>query len=394
MWRVFSRIPSWSRSWFRLRPRPGNLLVKRSTSHHRSACRIARRSRLWIPLCLRSRMTACTSHHRSASKIACGSKLWMFSCLRSRRTACTSYHRSVCKIARRSRLWTFLCLRSLRSACSIARRSRFWTLGGGFAFYTTGARPESHAGARAESFFRASDHEGNRGWCSACAFEAHVRTSWRWQYQGFGQVQHVLCRSCLGHDPDRLRKSRGCVSAPLSRAHTGRFRQEGDRCQEGSEAASSWISGLPTRLRSRMLGKCLLWRCFISMSTRLSLAITWCPTSRVWTSTTCTVLEMSWCPHFPWWCLHSVLGKVVDMPVASNDRCLGFTAQKTLAFPQLHVDVCWRSSSTFVDVPVLMQRCGLKFLDKVVYMPVASNDRCLRLTVQKTLEFPQLHVDV
>ena len=52
------------------------------------------------------------------------------------------------------------------------------------------------------------------------------------------------------------------------------------------------------------------------------------------------------------------------------------------------------SSSTVVDVPVLMQGLGLQFLDKVVYMPVASNDRCFRLTVQNTMEFPQLHVDV
>ena len=48
------------------------------------------------------------------------------------------------------------------------------------------------------------------------------------------------------------------------------------------------------------------------------------------------------------------------MPVASKDRCLGFTVQKTVEFLQLHVDVCWRSSSTVMDVPVLMQGRGLQ----------------------------------
>ena len=47
---------------------------------------------------------------------------------------------------------------------------------------------------------------------------------------------------------------------------------------------------------------------------------------------------------------------------------------------------CWRSSSTVVDVPVLTQRRVFQFLDKVFGMPVVSNDRCLGLTVQKTVE--------
>ena len=68
--------------------------------------------------------------------------------------------------------------------------------------------------------------------------------------------------------------------------------------------------------------------------------------------------------------LLSVLGKVVDMPVVSNDRCLWFTVQITVEFPQLHVEVCWCCSSTVVDVPVLMQGRVLQFLDKVVYMPL------------------------
>ena len=77
------------------------------------------------------------------------------------------------------------------------------------------------------------------------------------------------------------------------------------------------------------------------------------------------------------------------MPVTSNDWCFGFTVQKTVEFPQLHVDVSWCSSSTVVDVPVLTQRRGLQFLDKVFVCPL-SNDRCLGLTVQKTVAVPQL----
>ena len=44
--------------------------------------------------------------------------------------------------------------------------------------------------------------------------------------------------------------------------------------------------------------------------------------------------------------LLSVLGKVVDMPVVFNDRCLRLLVWETVEIPQLHVDVCWRSSST------------------------------------------------
>jgi len=77
------------------------------------------------------------------------------------------------------------------------------------------------------------------------------------------------------------------------------------------------------------------------------------------------------------------------MPVTSNDWCFGFTVQKTVEFPQLHVDVSWCSSSTVVDVPVLTQRHGLQFSDKVFVCPL-SNDRCLGLTVQKTVTVPQL----
>ena len=49
---------------------------------------------------------------------------------------------------------------------------------------------------------------------------------------------------------------------------------------------------------ARILGKCLLWRCLISMSTRPALVTTWCSTSRVLTRTICLDLEMSWCPRF------------------------------------------------------------------------------------------------
>ena len=55
-----------------------------------------------------------------------------------------------------------------------------------------------------------------------------------------------------------------------------------------------------------------------------------------------------------------------------NDWCFGFTVQKTVEFPQLHVDVSWCSSSTVVDVPVLTQRRGLQFLDKVFGLPVVQ----------------------
>ena len=62
------------------------------------------------------------------------------------------------------------------------------------------------------------------------------------------------------------------------------------------------------------------------------------------------------CAHAGTW--FAVLEKVVCMPVASNDRCLRLTGQKTVEFPQWHVDVCWCSSSMVVEVPVLMQRRG------------------------------------
>ena len=42
----------------------------------------------------------------------------------------------------------------------------------------------------------------------------------------------------------------------------------------------------------------------------------------------------------------AVLWCCVDMPVASNDMCLGFTVQITVEVPPLHVEVCWCSSST------------------------------------------------
>ena len=44
--------------------------------------------------------------------------------------------------------------------------------------------------------------------------------------------------------------------------------------------------------------------------------------------------------------LLSVLGKVVDMPVVFNDRCFWLSVQETVEVPQLHVDDCWCSSST------------------------------------------------
>ena len=61
------------------------------------------------------------------------------------------------------------------------------------------------------------------------------------------------------------------------------------------------------------------------------------------------------CDHAETWFAFSSW-KVVDMPVVFNDRCLGLTVQNTVEIPQLHVDFCWCSSSTVLDVPVLMQR--------------------------------------
>ena len=109
-WRVFSRIPSWSRSWVRLRPRPGNLIgearpeffttgadravvpVPRTMEADcgscalclrllRSACRIARMSRLWM----------------SPVRQIEGGKSWQLC-----RLLC---HRSACRIVRRSTSW-------------------------------------------------------------------------------------------------------------------------------------------------------------------------------------------------------------------------------------------------------------------------------------------------
>ena len=94
-------------------------------------------------------------------------------------------------------------------------------------------------------------------------------------------------------------------------------------------------------------------------------------------------------------------------PLCPTTGALGFKEQKTVEVPQLQclVDVCWRSSSTVVDVPVLMQRrcfacssrtrsltcpllsrqgMGVQFLDKVVFMPVACR-QCWGPDVQKTV---------
>ena len=90
------------------------------------------------------------------------------------------------------------------------------------------------------------------------------------------------------------------------------------------------------------------------------------------------------CDHAETW--FAVQDNFVYMPVVSNDLCLGLPVQITVEVPPLHVEVCWRSSSTVVDVPVLMQRRGLQFLDNVFGMSVVSNNRCLGLTVQRTVE--------
>ena len=50
--------------------------------------------------------------------------------------------------------------------------------------------------------------------------------------------------------------------------------------------------------------------------------------------------------------------KAVDMPVASNARCLGLSVQKTVEFPQLQY------SDTEVDVPVVLPAgCPVQFID-------------------------------
>ena len=119
----FSRIVSGSRSEPCQCPRLWDLLVKLSSFHHRSACKIVRRSRFWISLCLRSwRIT------------------WKL---------CVLHHRSACRIVSRSRLWISLCLRS-------------WRPRGRCAFYTAGARVKSYAGAVC-GFPCASVHGGRRG---------------------------------------------------------------------------------------------------------------------------------------------------------------------------------------------------------------------------------------
>ena len=107
---------------------------KVSCLHLRSTCRIVRRSRMWLSLFLRS---------------------W----------------RSACRIVRRSRLWISLCLRSWRRFWPSTPQERVQNrtqeqimdfpvpqiTEAVFAFYTTGARAESHAGAD-YGFSCASEH--------------------------------------------------------------------------------------------------------------------------------------------------------------------------------------------------------------------------------------------
>ena len=69
-----------------------------------------------------------------------------------------------------------------------------------------------------------------------------------------------------------------------------------------------------------------------------------------------------------------------------------FFELRTVEVPQLPfldnvVDVFFVQFINGVDVPVIMQRRGLlSVLGKVVDMPVVFNDRCLGLSVQKTLD--------
>ena len=143
--------------------------------YHWSACRIVRRSRLWIPLCLRSLRRICSLLHRNPCKIVRRFKLSVSLHLRSWRTACRSYHRSACKIVRRSRLWVSSCLRSWRTACPSYHRSA-----------TKIVRqcilriPLCHSSWRHpwSGFPCASVHGGSHGSCAAYTTEERAELRW------------------------------------------------------------------------------------------------------------------------------------------------------------------------------------------------------------------------
>ena len=88
--------------------------------------------------------------------------------------------------------------------------------------------------------------------------------------------------------------------------------------------------------------------------------------------------------------LLSVLGNVVDMPVASLGCLLyrklwSFRSCTSMSAGAVHRGL-WTSLCSCRDVFCSLGQGRLH--------AVASNDWCLRLTVQKTVESPQLHVDV
>ena len=82
------------------------------------------------------------------------------------------------------------------------------------------------------------------------------------------------------------------------------------------------------------------------------------------------------------------------MPVVSNDRCLGFPSRKLWRLRSFTSRIWWSMSllTQFIDV------CGrpcdhaetffvVQFLDKVVDMPVMSNDRCPGFQCRKPWKF-------
>ena len=73
--------------------------------------------------------------------------------------------------------------------------------------------------------------------------------------------------------------------------------------------------------------------------------------------------------------LLSVLGKVVDMLVASKDRCLGFTVQKTVEFPQIMEAVLLiqeRVQNRTPDQERVQNRTPVQILD--VFVPQITED--------------------
>ena len=118
------RIQLWSWLVMCQSPRFGSHSLKGLILYHGSACRIVRRSRLWIPLCLRSWRRICSLLHRSASRIVRRSRLWVSSVPQIMEADLLSSPQEREQNRVREQIVGFLCLGSLRSACRIVRRLR------------------------------------------------------------------------------------------------------------------------------------------------------------------------------------------------------------------------------------------------------------------------------